>query len=96
MREVPAAARLVRGDCAREAPRLSRPGVLGAKPVPGFGDRARACWWWAWRRLRAGGNRTGRVFTGDSSGDWLYAALHANGFASQSESVGADDGLTLS
>jgi len=43
-----------------------------------------------------GGNRTGRVFTGDSSGDFLFAALHRFGFANQARSVSRDDGLTLS
>ena len=81
---------------AREKRRAFRDQEYWGKPVPGFGDPRARLLVVGLAPAAHGGNRTGRVFTGDSSGDWLYAALHANGFASQSESVGADDGLTLS
>jgi uracil-DNA glycosylase family 4 len=65
------------------------------KPVPGFGDPRARLLVVGLAPAAHGGNRTGRVFTGDSSGDWLYAALHAHGFASQPNSVGRDDGMRL-
>lgn len=66
-----------------------------AKPLPGYGDSAATLLIIGLAPAAHGGNRTGRIFTGDSSGDWLAKALFETGFANQSTSISKNDGYNL-
>lgn len=88
----------LRGYCreiARVKRRAYRDETYWGRPLPGFGDPAARLFILGLAPAAHGANRTGRMFTGDSSGSWLYAALHAFGWSNLANSLGRDDGLRL-
>jgi uracil-DNA glycosylase family 4 len=84
-----------REEVAKTPPRRYQGQAYWAKPLPGFGDPGARLFIVGLAPAAHGGNRTGRIFTGDQSGNWLYEALYRFGFSNQPGSVRRNDGLKL-